>query len=178
AIGFGGAAEHQVAAVGMEASAIVALVPARDLSAGLTVHRLPAGAWLAPGFIDLQVNGGGDVLFNDDPTPEAIDTIARAHRRFGTTGLLPTLISDTPDKMRAAQAAVAAGTNPSVLGIHFEGPFLSPEKCGAHDPRMIRRPDTPDEAFLTRAREGVVLVTLAPEVLPPGFISALARAGI
>src|SRR5205823_2020577 len=82
-----------------------ALVPAGDLPRNLPVEHLPDGAWLAPGFIDVQVNGGGDVLFNDTPTVEGIAAIVAAHRRFGTTALLPTLISDTADKMHAASAA-------------------------------------------------------------------------
>ena len=97
----------------------------------------PSDLRLAPGFIDIQVNGGGDVLFNDAPTPEGLAAIVAAHRRFGTTALLPTLISDTPAKMRAALEAVrlTAPVNPGVLGIHLEGPFLSPGKPGG----MTRR---------------------------------------
>jgi N-acetylglucosamine-6-phosphate deacetylase len=138
------------------------------------------GAWLAPGFIDIQVNGGGDVLFNDSPTPEGIATIAAAHRRFGTTGLLPTLISDTPEKMRAGLAAVDAimAREPGVLGIHLEGPFLSPEKPGVHDLRVIRPPTREDAALLTAPRQGVTLVTLAPEQVPAGFIAGLVGAGV
>ena len=140
---------------------------------------MPPGRWLAPGFIDTQVNGGGDVLFNDAPTPDGIPAIAAAHRRFGTTGLLPTLISDTPEKMRRASEAVAAAMRlcPGVLGIHFEGPFLSPERAGVHDPAMFRVPDDADLALLTEQRGGATLVTLAPECVPSGFVAALARAG-
>src|SRR6202023_1344880 len=120
---FDGAVLHRDHAVIIEGSAISGLVPARDLPSGLPVYHLPNGAWLAPGFIDVQVNGGGDVLFNDDPSPEGIAAIVAAHRRFGTTALLPTLISDTPEKMRSALGAVQAmvGREPGVLGIHFEG---------------------------------------------------------
>ena len=133
-----------------------------------------------PGFIDVQVNGGGDVLFNDTPTADGINAIAAAHRRFGTTGLLPTLISDTYDKMRAAMAAAqsAAAENPSVLGIHIEGPFLSPEKPGVHDLTMFRAPDARDLKLLTSWAAGAVLVTLAPERVPEGFIAELARCGV
>src|SRR6266849_6175034 len=177
---FDGTVVHRDAAVVIDGATIAALVPRADLPAGLPVQRLPDGAWLAPGFIDVQVNGGGDVLFNDDPTPAGIAAIAAAHRRFGTTALLPTLISDTREKMRAAGAAVDAAmkTNPSVLGIHFEGPFLSPEKPGVHDPAMIRGPEPADPALLTSLRGGVTLVTLAPEAVPAGFIGELAAAGV
>src|SRR6185436_11190508 len=98
---FDGAQFHHDCAVVIEGSEILAVLPRRELAADIAVHTMPDGCWLAPGFIDVQVNGGGDVLFNDEPTPEGIAAIAGAHRRFGTTGLLPTLISDTPAKMRA-----------------------------------------------------------------------------
>jgi len=176
---FDGTTLHDDCAVVIEGGDVAELLPRAEVSQSIPVHGLPAGAWLAPGFIDVQVNGGGDVLFNDQPTPAGIAAIAAAHRRFGTTGLLPTLISDTREKMRAARDAVAAAmrTNPSVLGIHFEGPFLSPERPGVHDARMLRQPDARDAELLTGLPEGVVLVTLAPEVVPAGSIAALVRAG-
>jgi N-acetylglucosamine-6-phosphate deacetylase len=177
---FDGDTVHRDAAVIVDGVAIRAVVPRTDLPRGTPVRILPDGAWLAPGFIDLQVNGGGDVLFNDAPTPEGIATIAAAHRRFGTTGLLPTLITDTREAMRAAGAAVAAAraTQPEVLGVHFEGPFLSPQRPGVHDPALIRPPDAADLGLLTGTSPGVTLVTLAPECVPPGFVAALARAGL
>jgi N-acetylglucosamine-6-phosphate deacetylase len=177
---FDGILKHHDCAVIIEGARIAAIVPRRDLPAAMPVRTLPDGAWLAPGFIDIQVNGGGDVLFNDEPTPKAIAAIARAHRRFGTTALLPTLISDTRTKMQAALDAAreAAAANPSVLGIHLEGPFLSPGKPGVHDPAMIREPVPEDIELLTSSRAGVTLVTLAPERVPAGFIGRLARAGI
>jgi N-acetylglucosamine-6-phosphate deacetylase len=159
----------------------IAGISARDdVPASVPVQELPDSMWLAPGFIDIQVNGGGDVLFNDAPTAATIQTIAQAHRRFGTTALLPTLISDSPDKMRKALAAVedAAAANPSILGIHLEGPFLSPEKAGVHDPRALRRPSEADIALITAKRNSATLLTLAPEQVGDGVIAALANAGI
>ena len=103
---FDGAVAHRNAAVIIIDDRIESVVQHAELSGNLLVYELPPGAWLAPGFIDLQVNGGGDVLFNDAPTPETIRQIVAAHRRFGTTALLPTLISDSPAKMNAAVAAV------------------------------------------------------------------------
>jgi N-acetylglucosamine-6-phosphate deacetylase len=177
---FDGAVVHDDAAVVIDGTRIARILPRRELPRGIAVHALPAGAWLAPGFIDLQVNGGGDVLFNETPTVDAVATIARAHRKFGTTALLPTFITDTPEKMRAAIAAAEAAMErePSVHGIHLEGPFLSREKPGVHDVRLIRAPTQDDLALLTAKRRGVMLVTLAPEAAPAGFIATLTRAGI
>jgi N-acetylglucosamine-6-phosphate deacetylase len=139
------------------------------------------GGTLVPGFIDVQVNGGGDRLFNDDPSVETIATIGRAHRRFGTTGFLPTLISDSPAKIAAAleatRAAIAAQV-PGVLGVHIEGPFLNPGKRGIHDPAMIRCISRSDIALLTRPVGGVTVVTLAPETAPVHAIRSLADRGV
>jgi len=177
---FDGMVVHRNAAVVIADGHVAGIVPRSDLPPAMTVRTLPDGAWLAPGFIDLQVNGGGDVLFNDAPTQASITAIAAAHRKFGTTGLLPTFISDTPDKTSDAIAAVAmlVDRNPSVLGIHLEGPFLSPEKPGVHDPRVLRAPTAEDLKTLTRPRKGAMLVTLAPEQVPDGFIRQLTAAGI
>ena len=132
---FDGTMLRRDCAVVIEASCIRALMRRNELPAGIPHRRLPAGIWLVPGFIDTQVNGGGGVLFNDDPSPRGIAAIAAAHRRFGTTALLPTLLSDTPEKMRAARQAIeaVAAVDPSVIGLHYEGPFLSPDKAGVHD---------------------------------------------
>jgi N-acetylglucosamine-6-phosphate deacetylase len=171
---------HHDCAVVIEGLSILGIVPRRELPAAMPVRMLSENAWLAPGFIDVQVNGGGDVLFNDEPTPDGIAAIAAAHRQFGTTALVPTLISDTPAKMRAALDAVrrAAPLNPSILGIHYEGPFLSPLKSGAHDPAMIRAPDSQDFEMLAATGVGRTLITLAPEHVPPGFIVQLVNTGI
>jgi N-acetylglucosamine-6-phosphate deacetylase len=176
---FDGEVVRNNGAVIIEGESIAAVVSRRDMPAGVPLRELPDGAWLAPGFIDVQVNGGGDVLFNNDPTPEGIAAIAAAHRRFGTTGLLPTLITDSDEKMRAARAAVDAAmqTQPGVLGIHFEGPFLSPEKAGVHDPSLMRAPN-PSHRNSLSGHPGVTLVTLAPERVPDGFIRSLAGVGV
>jgi N-acetylglucosamine-6-phosphate deacetylase len=177
---FDGTALRRDHAVIIEGSTISGLTPARELPRELPVRRIPQGAWLAPGFIDVQVNGGGDVLFNDAPIVEGIAAIIAAHRRFGTTALLPTLISDTAEKMHAASAAIdaAIASIPGVLGIHFEGPFLSPERAGVHQPAMLRSPIAQDLEFLTAPHAGVRLMTLAPERVPPGFVSKLVGAGV
>jgi N-acetylglucosamine-6-phosphate deacetylase len=142
--------------------------------------RLPAGVFLAPGFIDLQVNGGGGVLLNDQPTADGMRAIARAHRRFGTTACLPTLISDTREQMRAAIAAArsAAGRD-GILGLHLEGPFISPQRPGVHRPDRIAQASAADlEDLREAARAGTSLVTLAPECVPAGFVRTLASSGV
>ncbi len=177
---FDGTVLRHDCAVVIEASRIRALMRRNELPTAMLVQALPRGAWLAPGFIDTQVNGGGDVLFNDDPSPRGIAAIAAAHRRFGTTALLPTLLSDTSEKMRATREAIeaAAAVDPSVIGLHYEGPFLSPDKAGVHDRGMLRRPEPGDVDLLSPLRNGVTLVTLAPEQVPEGFIAQLAGAGV
>ena len=176
---FDGWKTREDTAVVIDGSRIAALRPQAELADNYSVHRLPPGAWLAPGFVDLQVNGGGDVLFNDSPTPETILTIAAAHRKFGTTALLPTFITDTREKTLAAITAAqqALRKEPSVLGIHLEGPHLSPEKPGVHDPSMMRPPDDEDLERLCSVWEGTRLITLAPERVPKGFVAKLVSAG-
>jgi N-acetylglucosamine-6-phosphate deacetylase len=177
---FDGTAVVDNAAVIIEGPRILAVIPQDAVPANMPRYALPNGACLVPGFIDVQVNGGGDVLFNDEPTPDGIRAIAAAHRRFGTTALLPTLITDTPERMLSALAAVEAlvDKEPSILGIHLEGPFLSPERPGVHAVHQIRTPSDNDLALLTAPRRSVTVVTLAPERAPAGFIRALAAAGV
>lgn len=163
----------------LEGGTIAAIVPEGEAVTGEIV-RLPGGH-LVPGFIDVQVNGGGGVLFNDVPTIEGIAAIGAAHRRFGTTGFLPTLISDTLDQtaraIAAVDAAIAAGV-PGVLGIHIEGPFLNPAKRGIHDAGHFRVLDDAAIDLLSSLRRGVTMVTLAPEQAPPGAVAALAARGV
>lgn len=177
---FDGDALREDSAVVIDGSRIAAVLPRAEIPRGIPVFTLPENAWLAPGFIDIQVNGGGDVLFNDEPTPNAIRAIIAAHRKFGTTSLLPTLISDAPQKMKIALDAVEtlAGAEPGVLGIHLEGPFLSPQKPGIHDVTTLRKPAADDLALLTAPRKSATLVTLAPEEVPREFIAALVAAGV
>jgi N-acetylglucosamine-6-phosphate deacetylase len=139
------------------------------------------GALLVPGFIDTQVNGGGGVLFNDTPDVATIDIIGRAHRRFGTTSFLPTLISDDLSVVHAAiaavDAAIAAGV-PGVEGIHIEGPFISQARKGAHDSAHIRALGSEHVDLLASLRRGRTLVTLAPERASLETISRLHEAGV
>jgi len=139
------------------------------------------GALLLPGFIDSQVNGGGGVLFNDSPSVDAIRAIGRAHRRFGTTGFLPTLISDDLEVVARAIAAVRSALEsgvPGVLGIHIEGPFLNVERKGVHDPAKLRELDMSAVGLLTSLHAGKTLVTLAPEMTTPEMIKGLVARGV
>jgi len=159
---------------------IEALLSARETLGADRVIDL-AGDLLAPGFIDCQVNGGGGQLFNDDPSVSTIAAIARAHRGFGTTGFLPTLISDDLDvvaqAMDAVRDAIRAGV-PGVLGIHVEGPFLNEERRGVHDVSKLRELDGEAVKLLSRPLGGVTMVTLAPERTTPAFIRELTAAGV
>lgn len=168
-------------AVLVEGERIAAVVQAGDARLrGARVHDL-AGALLLPGFIDCQVNGGGGVLFNDAPSVESIEAIGRAHRRFGTTAFLPTLISDDLSVIREAIAAVreaiARGV-PGVIGVHIEGPFISAARKGAHDAAKFRDLDERGVALLSSLGTGRTLVTLAPEMATPETIRKLADSGV
>src|SRR3954447_12316230 len=177
---FDGQRWHDNAAVLIADGRIQQICDSGTVPSGCERHQLPAGAIRAPGFTDRQVNGGGGVLLNDDPTPAAMRAIARAHRPFGTTALLPTLITDTREKTVATIAAAkeAAGSH-GVLGLHLEGPFLNPKRAGVHRQQYIAQAETRDlDWLLALADAGHSMVTLAPECVPVGFIRALASRGI
>lgn len=140
------------------------------------------GLLAAPGFVDLQVNGGGGVLLNNDPSRIGIEMICRAHQQFGTTSLLPTLITDRPDIVKEAVAAgreaFEAGV-PGFLGLHLEGPHLALSRKGTHDPALIRPMDDADCDFLVEnaGKFGVALTTVAPESVRRQQVARLSRAG-
>jgi N-acetylglucosamine-6-phosphate deacetylase len=168
-------------AVLIDGDRIIDVVPGADPRlGGVPTHNL-GGALLAPGFIDCQVNGGGGVLFNDAPDTETIRRIGAAHAQFGTTGFLPTLISDDAAVMRIAIAAVdnAIATGiPGVLGIHLEGPYLAPDRRGIHDATKFLRPQDSDIELVSSLRHGKTLVTLAPERVGNDAIHELSRRGV
>ena len=171
-------------AVLIEDGRVAGVTPEADVPPSATPHDL-AGDHLAPGFIDLQVNGGGGALFNDTPTSETARQIADAHRSFGVTGRLLTYITGPADGMARAAEAVRQAMDeeayvPGVLGIHFEGPHLNPERTGVHDRTQIRPCNDADLADLTHLCDlvtGCTLVTLAPECVPLAAISTLAQRG-
>lgn len=179
---FDGTGWHASKALLLRHGAVEGIVDIADTPSDYRVLQLDGGI-LAPGFVDLQVNGGGGVLLNDAPNVETIRTICRAHARFGTTALLPTLITDTPAATAAAieasKAAAQAGVE-GFLGLHLEGPHLSVERKGAHEPSLIRPMEERDAALLldAAAHLDVLLVTLAPENAANSRIATLAAAGI
>jgi N-acetylglucosamine-6-phosphate deacetylase len=139
------------------------------------------GHLLLPGFIDVQVNGGGGLLFNDAPTVETLRGIAQAHRKYGTTGMLPTLITDTAEQMHAALQAVDGAIEqgvPGILGIHVEGPFLANARKGIHNAALFRHPDESDIEALIAPHRGPILLTLAPDEVSTQVIARLSAAGV
>jgi N-acetylglucosamine-6-phosphate deacetylase len=177
---FDGADWHEDRTLVAEGGRIVALADGPPAGA----RRIDGeGALLVPGFIDLQVNGGGGTMFNSDPTPDGIARIARAHARFGTTKLLPTLITDDRTitaEARKAGLDAARRRIPGFLGIHLEGPHLSVSRKGAHDPALIRPMAAEDQAALAdyRREAGHLLTTLAPESVTIEQVRSLATAGV
>jgi len=178
---FDGLELHTGVAVLLEGGKVSALVPEENIPSSVSDRSDLEGHILAPGLIDIQVNGGGGVMFNDAPTVDTIRRIGEAHRRFGTTGFLPTLISSDFDTMRraisAVEQAIAAGV-PGVLGIHLEGPFLNADKRGIHRAERFYQPGEPELELLTSLKKGRVLVTLAPELISTEIISRLTGQGV
>jgi N-acetylglucosamine-6-phosphate deacetylase len=172
-----GSGSRDQAAVLVEDGYVMAVVAAADVPAATARIKLP-GLTLAPGLVDLQVNGGGGVLFNQNVTAKGIETIIKAHRECGTTALLPTLISDGTDKMAAAAKAVAEAREkePGVIGIHFEGPFLNEERRGVHEAAALR---TNIDVFdgLDFSKLGKVMITLAPELFEKDDLKKLSSRG-
>jgi N-acetylglucosamine-6-phosphate deacetylase len=167
----------------LEDGLILDILPGHAVAqVGQAEERLPEGAILAPGFIDVQANGGGGVLFNETPTVNAACAIALAHRRFGTTSLLPTVITDTPEIMRQAAAAAHEAKlipNSGVAGVHLEGPFISRKRPGVHSAALIRPMGAADAAWLASLGGKMpLLVTLAPEEVEDAYLDQMAAAGL
>jgi len=177
---FDGRGWHRDAAVMVQDGRIVGLASPGEIPSDWPQSRVPAGVFVTAGFIDLQVNGGGGVLLNDHPTADGMRAIARAHRRYGTTACLPTLITDTREQTRSAIAAArSVAGREGVLGLHLEGPFISPQRPGVHRPDRIAEPGAGDlEQLCELTGAGRSLVTLAPECVPAGFVMTLAAAGV
>ena len=177
---FDGVRLHADHAVVIERGRIADLLPRAQLASGLRIEQATDGV-LAPGFVDVQVNGGGGVLLNDAPSLATIAKICDAHAKFGTTSLLPTLITDTPELTAHAVAAIKqaiSGATPGCIGLHLEGPFLAPEKRGAHDAKLIRQMNDADVDEILGMGIETLLVTLSPERVPLRIIRRLADAGV
>ena len=179
---FDGTTRHGAHALVVEARQIAGIVPEARLDPALPVTRFDGGV-ICPGFVDLQVNGGGGVMLNDDPSVAMLARMARAHARLGATSILPTLITDRPETVaatiHAVDAAIAEGV-PGILGLHLEGPHLSAPRKGAHDAGLIRpmAPRDLDTLLDAARRLPVLMLTVAPETVTPDQIARLAGAGI
>jgi len=177
---FDGASIRNEMAVVVDGARIVEIVAVEKLAKGIERRVLKAG-FLVPGFIDVQVNGGGGALLNDNPTVTTVRRIAESHRKFGTTGMLPTVITDAPEILSKEIAAVKterAENIPGVLGIHIEGPFLDQERKGAHEAQFIRVMTEADVAQIANADCGSIMLTLAPNRVAPALIKSLAGKGV
>ncbi len=175
---FDGSDWREDCVVVLDGERIEALLPRQEVPAD-SLLQLPGT--LAPGFIDLQVNGGGGVMLNSQPDREGVERIAGGHRATGTTAMMPTVVSDRPQVQAAAvnavREAIAAG-NRAVLGVHIEGPFFEPAKRGTHHPDMIRAPGDADIDWLCRQADLPLILTLAPEHVEPGQLRRLSEAGV
>ncbi len=179
---FDGHSAHQNSALLVEYGLVLAIVPLSDVPQDAKRIDYQTGM-LCPGFVDLQVNGGGGRMLNDDPSLDAIKTICAAHRPFGSTSLLPTLITDTPDVTAKAVSAAVEAQDAKVrgfAGLHLEGPHLSVTRQGAHDPKLIRRMSDEDLRVLLNAKQklATLLTTIAPESVTTDQIRAMANEGI
>jgi N-acetylglucosamine-6-phosphate deacetylase len=164
----------------VQGETVVRVLPAGDCPAELDTLVLDSGI-LAPGLIDLQVNGGGGLMLNNAPVSATVNSMHTAHRATGTTSMLPTLLSDTTEVQQAAVDAVReaiAGGNAGIAGLHIEGPFFEPSRRGAHRASMIRPPQAQDIDWLCSLQDFPLLVTLAPEQAQAGQIGQLARSGV
>ncbi len=178
---FDGATLRAHRCVLIEGERILDVVDQGEMPAAVTDAYDLEGGTLLPGFIDLQVNGGGGVLFTATPTVESLRTMGSAHRKTGTTGFLPTLITSDFEVMRqgiaAVSRAIAKGV-PGVLGIHLEGPFLNPLRRGVHDASKFRELDQAGFDIVTSLSSGKTLITLAPELTTDAMIRRLVAAGV
>lgn len=175
---FDGGCLQQGMAIGLQGGRVRVVLQARDVPSGMLSR--PVRGTICPGFLDLQVNGGGGYLLNNTPTPEAVAGLLAAHRRFGTVGLLPTVITDRPEVLRqSVQAVLAARDLPGVMGMHIEGPHLSLARRGTHAAEFVRPFEAETLTHVQRLRLAgmAVMITVAPESVNIEQIRALAATG-
>jgi N-acetylglucosamine-6-phosphate deacetylase len=179
---FDGTAWHNDAALLIDSGVCAGIVSQNTIPQNAQIEDCRPDM-LVPGFVDLQVNGGGGVMFNERPDADGIATICAAHARFGTTALLATLITDTPAVMVSAIEAGCKAADrhvPGFLGLHLEGPHLSVNRKGAHRPDFIRlmtREDM-DRLRVARNRLPLLMTTVAPESVTPEQVRQLSAAGV
>jgi N-acetylglucosamine-6-phosphate deacetylase len=175
---FDGQCLREGMALGVEAGSVTSLIPMSDLEPGL--RPTPVGGVVTPGYVDLQVNGGGGVLVNETPTRDGLLQIAAAHREFGTVAIFPTVITDAPEVLEATcDAMLETYGEGGIAGLHIEGPHIALARRGTHAARYVRPFESATLAAVTRLRAaGVpVMITVAPEVVTPDQISELAATG-
>lgn len=179
---FDGHRLHKDAALLLDGTVFAGIHPAATIPPAYRRHHVDGGTIL-PGFVDLQVNGGGGVMFNDETDIAGLRTIAAAHATTGTRAFLPTLITDTYDRTKAAVAAVTAAIAegvPGIIGLHLEGPHIATAKKGAHDAALIRPMTNADEAMILDAAQRLpnLMLTLAPESVTEAQIARLSAGGV
>ena len=176
---FDGLSFHEDQALVTDGAIITAIMPVSERPRDVIQHDLGGGI-LSPGLIDAQINGGGGVLLNETPSVKGISAILDAHRRYGTTHALPTLITDAPDLLAETLAAgkMAKDYVPGFLGLHIEGPFIDPKRAGAHPVEHIRSMTNADAEQLIEHKAGVLFLTLAPNRVSPELIAKLTANGV
>ncbi len=176
---FDGFKFHDDSALVIEDGVIVQVTPCEHLDSSISVQNLSGGT-IAPGLIDLQVNGGGGLLLNNDPSIETLNTMAAAHAQFGVTRILPTVISDGPEiSIKVISAALSCDRiNSGILGVHIEGPFFNAEKSGVHRLDKIRKIDDNDWQWIDQLARLPSILTLAPENTQHGIIQKISDKGI
>ena len=179
---FDGTDEHFGAALVTEKKKILKIVPQEDVSSDYEIISLNQGI-ICPGFVDIQVNGGGGCLLNEAPSLQSLEKICDTHAKLGTTSLLPTLISDIPEITKAAQTCAIEASEkniPSFMGLHLEGPHLATSRSGAHDKSVIKPMGKNECLDLETLAKKIskVLITVAPEAVPVEFVEQLTSAGV
>ena len=178
---FDGFKRHLNAALIIKNSKVVEIIPEEKVDPK-TEQIVLAGGLLTPGFVDLQVNGGGGVLFNDNPSLENLKTICEAHAKLGSTSIMPTLISDSPEVKKRAISTITDALDKQVnglVGLHLEGPHLALARKGAHEERFIRPMNEFDCLELESLANKIskLMLTIAPEAVSLKQITRLSNAG-